>query len=103
MLRGFPQSCLPHAARRVGASKCNTGLAAQDAAQDVAQDVPQDVAQDVAQDAAQDAAKDVAKDVAQDMVQDLVHTTSGGAAQSASMLINKYIQTCKDYYNRACI
>ena len=31
------------------------------------------------------AAKDVARDVAQDVVQDLVHTTSGGAAQSASM------------------
>ena len=45
----------------------------------------QDVAQDVAQDAAQDAAKDVAKDVALDVVQDLVHTSSGGAAQSASM------------------
>ena len=33
----------------------------------------------------------VAQDVAQDVVQDLVHTTSGGAAQSASMFI--YIRT----------
>ena len=37
--------------------------------------------------AAQDAAKDVGQDVAQDVVQDLAHTTSGGAAQSASISI----------------
>ena len=37
--------------------------------------------------AAQDAAEDVGQDVAQDVVKDLVHTTSGGAAQSASIFI----------------
>ena len=43
----------------------------------------------MAQDAAQDVAQDAAQDAAQDVAQDLVHTTSGGAAQSASMFISR--------------